>query len=87
LKIAQTQDARVNDNDVEVRAIEAEGRTGFAIKADSADPTAIRDAVTEIQAISEISIPPDIVELVEEVGQLQDDAEATTKQIKALQHT
>src|ERR1700730_15774060 len=30
-----------------VRAIEEEGRTGFAIKADSADPTAIRDAVTQ----------------------------------------
>jgi 3-oxoacyl-[acyl-carrier protein] reductase len=30
-----------------VRAIEAEGRTGFAIKADSADPAAIRDAVTQ----------------------------------------
>ena len=28
-----------------VRAIEEEGRTGLAIKADSADPTAIRDAV------------------------------------------
>jgi 3-oxoacyl-[acyl-carrier protein] reductase len=30
-----------------VRAIEAEGRTGLAIEADSADPTAIRDAVTQ----------------------------------------
>jgi 3-oxoacyl-[acyl-carrier protein] reductase len=30
-----------------VRAIEEEGRSGFAIKADSADPTAIRDAVTQ----------------------------------------
>src|SRR5580700_1712619 len=30
-----------------VRAIEEEGRTGFAIKADSADPTAIRDAITQ----------------------------------------
>src|SRR6202795_4658723 len=33
-----------------VRAIEEEGRTGFAIKADSADPTAIRDAVTQAVA-------------------------------------
>ena len=33
-----------------VRAIEEEGRTGFAIKADSADPTAIRDAVTQTVA-------------------------------------
>ena len=31
-----------------VRAIEEEGRTGFAIKADSADPTAIRDAVSQV---------------------------------------
>jgi len=30
-----------------VRAIEEQGRTGFAIKADSADTTAIRDAVTQ----------------------------------------
>src|SRR5580693_6276206 len=30
-----------------VRAIEEQGRTGFAIKADSADPAAIRDAVTQ----------------------------------------
>src|ERR1700689_4628108 len=30
-----------------IRAIEEQGRTGFAIKADSADPTAIRDAVTQ----------------------------------------
>jgi 3-oxoacyl-[acyl-carrier protein] reductase len=35
-----------------VRAIEAEGRTGFAIKADSADPTAIRDAVN--QAVNQL---------------------------------
>jgi 3-oxoacyl-[acyl-carrier protein] reductase len=35
-----------------VRAIEAEGRIGFAIKADSADPTAIRDAVT--QAVNQL---------------------------------
>jgi 3-oxoacyl-[acyl-carrier protein] reductase len=34
------------------RAIEAEGRIGFAIKADSADPTAIRDAVT--QAVNQL---------------------------------
>jgi NAD(P)-dependent dehydrogenase (short-subunit alcohol dehydrogenase family) len=34
-----------------VRAIEEEGRTGLAIKADSADPTAIRDAV--IQAVAQ----------------------------------
>ena len=34
-----------------VRAIEEEGRTGFAIKADSADPTAIRDAVTQAAAV------------------------------------
>jgi 3-oxoacyl-[acyl-carrier protein] reductase len=33
-----------------VRAIAAEGRTGLAIKADSADPTAIRDAVTQTVA-------------------------------------
>src|SRR5260370_22643743 len=33
-----------------VRAIEAEGRVGFAIKADSADPMAIRDAVTQTVA-------------------------------------
>src|SRR6202034_3532002 len=33
-----------------IRAIEKEGRTGFAIKADSADPTAIRDAVTQTVA-------------------------------------
>jgi 3-oxoacyl-[acyl-carrier protein] reductase len=33
-----------------VRAIEAQGRIGFAIKADSADPTAIRDAVTQVVA-------------------------------------
>ena len=33
-----------------VRAIEGEGRTGLAIKADSADPTAIRDAVTQAVA-------------------------------------
>src|SRR6267154_6624417 len=33
-----------------VRAIEQEGRTGFAIKADSADPTAIRDAVPQAVA-------------------------------------
>ena len=33
-----------------VRAIEEEGRTGFAIKPDSADPTAIRDAVTQAVA-------------------------------------
>ena len=33
-----------------VRAIEEEGRTGLAIKADSADPTAIRDAVTQAVA-------------------------------------
>src|SRR5258708_14730515 len=33
-----------------VRAIEEEGRTGVAIKADSADPTAIRDAVTQAVA-------------------------------------
>jgi hypothetical protein len=32
-----------------------------------------------------MSTPPDIAELIEEVGQLQDDAEATTKRIKALQ--
>ena len=42
-------------------------------------------AATETHAISKMSIPPDIVELIEEVGQLQDDAEATTKRIKALQ--
>src|SRR6266853_3683225 len=35
-----------------VRAIEEVGRTGFAIKADSADPTAIRDAVT--QAVTQL---------------------------------
>jgi 3-oxoacyl-[acyl-carrier protein] reductase len=33
-----------------IRAIEEEGRIGFAIKADSADPTAIRDAVTQAVA-------------------------------------
>src|SRR5216684_2811005 len=33
-----------------VRAIEEEGRTGFAVKADSADPMAIRDAVTQTVA-------------------------------------
>ena len=33
-----------------VRAIEEQGRTGFAIKADSADPMAIRDAVTPVVA-------------------------------------
>jgi len=33
-----------------VRAIEAQGRIGVAIKADSADPTAIRDAVTQAVA-------------------------------------
>src|ERR1700726_2079209 len=33
-----------------VRAIEKQGRTGFAIKADSADPAAIRDAVTQAVA-------------------------------------
>jgi 3-oxoacyl-[acyl-carrier protein] reductase len=33
-----------------IRAIEEEGRTGLAIKADSADPTAIRDAVTQAVA-------------------------------------
>jgi 3-oxoacyl-[acyl-carrier protein] reductase len=33
-----------------IRAIEEEGRTGLAIKADSADPTAIRDAVTQTVA-------------------------------------
>ena len=33
-----------------IRAIEEEGRTGFAIKADSADPTAIHDAVTQTVA-------------------------------------
>ena len=33
-----------------VQAIEDEGRTGFAIRADSADPTAIRDAVTQTVA-------------------------------------
>jgi 3-oxoacyl-[acyl-carrier protein] reductase len=35
-----------------VRAIEEEGRTGLAIKADSADPTAIRDAV--IRAVTQL---------------------------------
>src|SRR6202521_401482 len=40
-----------------VRAIEEEGRTGFAIKADSADPTAIRDAAT--QAVDQLG-PLDI---------------------------
>jgi 3-oxoacyl-[acyl-carrier protein] reductase len=33
-----------------VRAIEEQGRIGLAIKADSADPTAIRDAVTQAVA-------------------------------------
>ena len=33
-----------------IRAIEEEGRTGFAIKADSADPTPIHDAVTQTVA-------------------------------------
>jgi 3-oxoacyl-[acyl-carrier protein] reductase len=33
-----------------VRAIEKQGRTGFAIKADSADPAAILDAVTQAVA-------------------------------------
>src|SRR4029077_10027006 len=33
-----------------IRAIEEEGRTGFAIEADSADPTAIHDAVTQTVA-------------------------------------
>ena len=42
-------------------------------------------ATTETHAISKMSIPPDIVELIEEVGLLQDDAEATTKRIKVLQ--
>jgi 3-oxoacyl-[acyl-carrier protein] reductase len=41
-----------------VRAIEEEGRTGFAIKANSADPTAIRDAVTRrwISLVASISL-------------------------------
>src|ERR1700724_2393157 len=42
-----------------VRAIEQEGRTGFAIKADSADPTAIRDAVT--QAVDRLWRPHTVV--------------------------
>jgi 3-oxoacyl-[acyl-carrier protein] reductase len=33
-----------------VRAIAEQGRAGFAIKADSADPTAISDAVTQVVA-------------------------------------
>jgi hypothetical protein len=39
----------------------------------------------ETNAITEKSIPPEIVQLIEEVGLLQDDAEATTKRIKELQ--
>jgi hypothetical protein len=44
-----------------------------------------KDEATETHAISMMSIPPDPVGLIEEVGQLQDDADATTKRIRALQ--
>jgi hypothetical protein len=40
---------------------------------------------TVAQPTSKMSIPPDIVELIQEVGLLQDDAETTIKRIKALQ--
>ena len=40
-----------------VRAIEEEDRTGFAIKADSADTTAIRNAVTQASLLGETLHP------------------------------
>jgi hypothetical protein len=42
-------------------------------------------AATAAEPTSKMSIPSGIVELIGEVGQLQDDAEVTTKRIKALQ--
>ena len=44
-----------------------------------------KKAVLAVKPVFETSTPSDIVELIEAVGALQDEAEATAKQIKALQ--